>query len=114
MAWQYGHKKLLLLDGTFGVNSARSLLFIGMVIDMDHKGIPVVFIHFTARKSTMAAHADYNGDLLQSLLLKWKQGMGKNPADGSDFDIRVVLTDNDTRERNVLSEVYPNALLLLC
>ena len=96
MAWQYGHKKLLLLDGTFGVNSARLLLFIGMVINTDRKGIPVIFIHFTAQKSTTAAHADYNGKLLQSLLLKWKQGMGKNPADGTDFDIRVVLMDNDT------------------
>lgn len=48
MAWQYGHKKLLLLNGTFGVNSTRLLLFIGMVINTDRKGIPVVFIHFTA------------------------------------------------------------------
>ena len=114
MAWQYGHNKLLLLDGTFGVNSARSLLFIGMVIDADRKGIPVVFIHFTARKSTTAAHADYNSELLEDLLCKWKHGMGKNPADGSDFNIRVVLTDNDIRERKALSKVYPNAMLLLC
>ena len=35
MAWQYGHNNLLLLDGMFGVNSARSLLFIGMVIDAE-------------------------------------------------------------------------------
>ena len=98
MAWQYGHNNLLLLDGMFGVNSARSLLVIGMVIDAEQKGIPVVFIHFTTRKSTIAAHADYHSNLLEDLLLKWKHGMGKNPADGDDFDIRVVLMDNDTQE----------------
>ncbi|KAG1743911.1 hypothetical protein EDB19DRAFT_1927409 [Suillus lakei] len=89
MAWRYGHKKLLLLDGTFGVNSACSLLFIGMVINDAKKGIPV---------STTAAHADYDGPLLQDLLGRWKQAM--------DFDIKVV--------RNALSIVFPDALLLLC
>jgi len=111
--WRYGHHKLLLLDGTFGINSARSLLFIGMVIDDDRKGIPIVFFHFTARKITKAAHADYDGKLLKDLLSKWKSAMGKN-SKGKDFNIKVVLTDNDTRERNALAEVYPMALLLLC
>ena len=78
------------------------------------KGIPVVFIHFTAQKSTIATHADYNSNLLEDLLLKWKHEMGKNPADGGDFNIRVVLMDNDTREHKALSKVYPNAILLLC
>ncbi|KIM58947.1 hypothetical protein SCLCIDRAFT_27660 [Scleroderma citrinum Foug A] len=55
---------------------------------------------------TFAAHADYNSNLLEDLLLKWKHGMGKNPADGGDFDIRVVLTDNDTREH----KAWHNAL----
>ncbi|KAG2114687.1 uncharacterized protein F5147DRAFT_570229, partial [Suillus discolor] len=68
----YGHKKLLLLDGTLGINSAHSLLFIGMVVDNAKKGIPVVFFHFTAKKSTTAAHTDYDGLLLQDLLGHWK------------------------------------------
>lgn len=43
MAWCYAHKKLLLLDGTFGINSARSLLFIGMAVNEENTGIPIVF-----------------------------------------------------------------------
>ncbi|KAG1732822.1 hypothetical protein EDB19DRAFT_1831179 [Suillus lakei] len=76
---------------------ACSLLFIGMVINDTKKGILVVFFHFTARKSTTAAHMDYDGPLLQDLLGHWKQAMGKNEA-GEDFDIKVVVTDNDTCE----------------
>lgn len=84
-----------------------------MVINDDRKGIPIVFFHFTARKITQAAHADYDGKLLEGLLRKWKNAMGNN-SEGKDFDIKVVLTDNDLRERNALAQVYPNALLLLC
>jgi hypothetical protein len=113
MAWRHGHKKLLLLDGTFGINSARSLLFIGMAINNENKGIPIVFFHFTARKTSAATHGDYDGPLLQDLLSRWKQAMGRNDA-GEDFEIKVVFTDNDTRERNALSAVFPGALLLLC
>lgn len=38
--------------------------------------------------------------------------MGKS-SEGEDFDIKVVLTDNDLREHNALAQVYPDALLLL-
>ncbi|KIM66790.1 hypothetical protein SCLCIDRAFT_21576 [Scleroderma citrinum Foug A] len=51
-----------------------------------------------------ATHADYNSNLLEDLLLKWKHEMGKNPADSGDFNIRVVLMDNDTREHKALSK----------
>lgn len=112
MAWHYGHKKLLLLDGTFGINSSKSLLFIGMVVNAENKGIPIMFFHFTARKTAAAAHADYDGALLTDLLARWKIAMGQNKA-GEDFEITVVF-NNDTRERNALSTVFPNALLLLC
>lgn len=39
--------------------------------------------------------------------------MGKS-SEGEDFDIKVVLTDNDLHERNALAQVYPDVLLLLC
>ena len=113
VAWQHGHNKLLLLDGTFGINSARLLLFIGMVIDEDRKGIPIVFFHFTAQKVTQAAHTDYDTNLLQDLLQKWKLAMGMNDK-GEAFNIHVALTDNDQRERCALAEVFLSAQLLLC
>ncbi|KAL4062261.1 hypothetical protein J3A83DRAFT_4112582, partial [Scleroderma citrinum] len=112
-AWQYSHQKLLLLDRTFGISSTQSLLFIGMVVDNDQKGIPIVFFHFMACKFTQAAHANYDGRLLEDLLRKWKSAMGKN-SKGKDSDVKVVLTDNDTCKCNALAKVYPMALLLLC
>ncbi|KAG1746910.1 hypothetical protein EDB19DRAFT_1826291 [Suillus lakei] len=101
------HKKLLLLDGTFGINSTQSLLFIGMARNHKNKGIPIVFFHFTAWKTSAATHGDYDGLLLQDLLSCWKQAMGRNNA-GEYFKIKVVFTDNDTRERNALSAVFPD------
>jgi hypothetical protein len=113
MAWCYGHKKLLLLDGTFGVNSSHSLLFIGMAINHENKGIPIVFFHFTAQKMAAATHGDYDGLLFEDLLACWKMAMGTNET-GEEFNIKVVFTDNDTCEQNALSQVFPDALLLLC
>jgi hypothetical protein len=113
MAWHYGHKKLLLLNGTFGVNSFCSLLFISMAVNHKNKGIPIVFFHFTARKTAAATHGDYDGLLLKDLLARWKMAMGTNEA-GEEFNIKVVFTDNDTHERNAPSLVFPDALLLLC
>ncbi|KAG2063595.1 hypothetical protein BDR04DRAFT_1163528 [Suillus decipiens] len=95
MAWHYGHKRLILFDGTFGINSAQSLLFIGMAINHENKCIPIVFFHFTAWKTSAATHGDYDRPLLQDLLNRWKQAMGKNDA-GEDFEIKVILTNDNT------------------
>ena len=67
MAWLYGHKKQILMDLTFGVCSAHCSLLIIMVIDDQGVGIPITFITFTTQKSAKAAHAGYNGALLEDL-----------------------------------------------
>ncbi|KAL4071387.1 hypothetical protein V8B97DRAFT_1917595 [Scleroderma yunnanense] len=78
-----------------------------MVINDDQKEIPIVFFHFTAWKITQATHTDYNGQLLQDLLSKWKFAMGTNDK-GDTFNIKVVLTDNNMYKHNALAKVYPN------
>ena len=102
-AWEHGHRQQMLMDDTFGVCSARILLFILMVINKQNKGIPVAAIMFTARKEAKATHTNYNTELLKDLLAHWKAGMGKHPQTGEEFIISVVNTDNDPHERNVLS-----------
>src|SRR6202453_1850236 len=114
MAWKYGHKHQMLMDGTFGTCTARVLTFILMAIDDNGKGIPVAFIIFTARKHAKAVHADYNGALLEMLLGQWKRGMGKHPETGEEFEIAVANTDNDPRERHALSHNWSDVFLLLC
>lgn len=112
-AWRYGHQKQVLMDGTFGITSARVLLFILMAIDNHFHGVPIAYILFSAREETKATHADYNTNILTELLQWFKVGMGQNEA-GEEFEIRVGITDNDIRERNALSTVWPNIHLLLC
>jgi hypothetical protein len=48
--------KILLLNGTFGINSSKLLLFIKMALNAENKQIPIVFLHFTAQKITATAH----------------------------------------------------------
>ena len=112
-AWRYGHQKQVLMDGTFGITSARVLLFILMAIDNHFHGVPIAYILFSAREETKATHADYNTNILTELLQRFKVGMGQNEA-GEEFEIRVGITDNDIRERNALSTIWPNIHLLLC
>lgn len=112
-AWKYGHEGHILLDLTFGFCSARANLLILMAIDDNYKGVPIGFIIFTARPNAKAVHADYNTDLIRSLLEKWRKGLGKN-KDGSEFDFHVATTDNDSRERTALQDIWSKILLLLC
>lgn len=113
MAWKYGHNKQVLMDGTFGVCSARTLLFIGMAINDDNHGVPIFFIFFTATAGAKLASSDYSGALLTEYLGHWKQKMGKNDA-GEEFNIEVANTDNDARERNALQANWSTAFLILC
>jgi len=101
------------MDGTFGITSARVLLFILMAIDDHFHGVPIAYILFSAREEAKATHADYNTQILTELLQRFKVGMGQNAA-GEEFEVRVGITDNDIRERNALSTVWPNIHLLLC
>jgi hypothetical protein len=63
MAWKFGHKHQMLMDGTFGVCSICVLIFFLMVIDDCHVGMPVA-IMFTPKKDTKAGHASYDRLLL--------------------------------------------------
>jgi hypothetical protein len=113
MAWKYGHKKHILMDGTFGVCSTCVLVFFLMVVDKRNMGIPVGLIIFTPWKDAKAGHASYDGPLLKELLGLFKEGMGTN-KDGEPFDIQVANTDNDSRKCFALVKVWPVILLLLC
>ncbi|KAF8168414.1 hypothetical protein B0H34DRAFT_779746 [Crassisporium funariophilum] len=104
-AWKYGHKKQVLMDLTFGVCSARTLLVILMALNKTGTGIPICFM--------MATHSDYNGRLLTRLLNLYKAKMGRNDL-GKEFDISVGNTDNDSWERKALLANWKGIFLLLC
>jgi hypothetical protein len=113
MAWKFGHKSQMLMDGTFGVCSTCVLVFFLMVVDDRNVGVLVAAIVFTPKKDAKAGHASYDGALLKDLLNRWRVGMGTN-ADGEEFDIRVGNTDNDLHERFALGKIQPDVFLILC
>lgn len=113
MAWEIGHKQQVLLDLTFGVCSAKILVGIAMGINKNGRGIPLAMFIFSPLKDAKAAHASYDGAILKDILTEWKKSMGKNKA-GEEYEILVANTDNDTRERFALVQVWCNVFLLLC
>ena len=112
-AWRYVHDSQLILDGTFGICDRQLLLFIGMGIDEHYRGVPVVFLLFSALTGNQATHARYDTDILTELLQSWVKELGK-AKDGSLFCPKVVITDSDTKERGALISVWHHILLLLC
>ena len=116
-AWKYVHGSQLVLDGTFGICSARLLLFIALGKDEDGKGVPVAFFLFSAPTGNKATHAGYNTEILRELLSHWKAAMESKPCvDISDENFKpyVTITDTDTKERGALLAVWPDMCLLLC
>jgi len=112
-AWKYIHDGQLILDGMFGVCDSRLLLFIGLGVDHRGKGVPVVFLLFSAPTGSQATHAGYDTDILTELLKAWANSMGKDP-EGRCFSPKVAITDTDTKERGALLNVWPSIFLLLC
>ncbi|PBK66581.1 hypothetical protein ARMSODRAFT_1005992 [Armillaria solidipes] len=112
-AWCYGHQKQVLMDLTFRFSSSCVLLGILLAMDKNKHGIPLGFILFSARKDAKAVHADYNAELLDHLLERFKFGLGTN-AKGEVFEIQVGNTDNNTRKRKALTVNWPGVSLLLC
>ncbi|KAF8057038.1 hypothetical protein FPV67DRAFT_1456570 [Lyophyllum atratum] len=112
-AWKYGHCSQLILDGTFGVCSARLLLFIAMVVDEHRKGVPVAFFLFSAPTGNRATHAGYNTAILRELLTHWKEHLGSNSRN-EYFLVHVAITDTDTKEPGALLDVWPAICLLIC
>ena len=113
MTWKYGHKKHILMDGTFGVCSTCVWEFFLMVVDKRNVGIPVGSIIFTPWKDAKAGHASYDGPLLKELLGLFKEGMGTK-KDGELFHIQVANTDKNSRKHFALVEVWPVIFLLFC
>ena len=113
-AWKYAHHSQLILDGTFGVCSARLLLFIALACDENRKGVPIAFFLFSAPTGNRATQAGYDTQILQELLTHWKIYLGKCANSGESFSPYVAITDTDTKERGALLFVWPFICLLIC
>ncbi|KAG9078377.1 hypothetical protein FS749_009592 [Ceratobasidium sp. UAMH 11750] len=107
-AWQYGHGKQILMDGTFGVCDSRILLFILMGIDSGHHGVPLAFLLFSAPGDNQAEQSGYDAAILVKLLSAWKKMLSDK------FKPAVATTDSDLKERNALLKVFPEIFLTMC
>ncbi|CAG8784299.1 2044_t:CDS:2 [Cetraspora pellucida] len=103
-AWQYGHKNLILVDGTFGISKHKLLLFTIMVIDKNNKGIPIAFILFTPPQYNRLTSSGNN----------YNQTQVNSNVTPVTFSSLVAITDTDVKERKALSKVWPRIILLLC
>jgi hypothetical protein len=108
-AIRFIYQKQLVLDGTFGLSSARLLVWIAMGIDDNNHGLPVAFFLFSAPSGTKATHAGYNTSILAKLLGRWKALFSAD-----NFEPSVAITDTDAKERGALIVTWPNITLLLC
>ncbi|CAK5263805.1 unnamed protein product [Mycena citricolor] len=113
-AWKYSHHGQLIVDRTFGVCSSRLLLFIGMGVDEQNKGVPLVFLLFSAPTGTRATHAGYNTEILRELLMEWKNHLSQARPGAEPFTPFVAITDTDLCERAALLQVWTEIWLLLC
>lgn len=111
-AWKYVHNQQLILDGTFGLSTARLLLWIAMGVDENNHGIPVAMFLFSAPTGTKATHAGYDTKIITKLLEAWKKALGTR--NGQTFAPKVAITDTDTKERGALVKVWSVIKLLLC
>jgi len=111
-AWKYVHKKQLILDGTFGLCTARLLVWIAMGVDENNHGVPVAIFLFSAPTGAKATHAGYDTKILTKLLSRWKESFDKE--NGVVFGPCVAITDTDTKERGALIKTWPTIKLLLC
>ena len=111
-AWSYGHKKQIILDGTFGICDRKLLLFIIMGIDETNAGIPLAFLLFSAPSGNGQTSAGYDHMILQKLLQQWRNSLGQQ--DDAQFAPAVCITDTDIKERKALSIVFSQIILLIC
>ena len=75
LAWQYGHNRIILMDGTFNVTEKNVLLFIIMVLDELWRGLPVAYILFTAEHGAKKADASYSAKILEPFLQDWRDAV---------------------------------------
>jgi hypothetical protein len=76
-AWRYGHKKMIHLDGTFGISNKKILLFVLLVVNDDNKGIPVGYLLFSAANGAQRSSSSYNHLILKELLLHYKSKLSE-------------------------------------
>ena len=112
LAWQYAHKQQAIMDLTFGLCSSHVLTAILMAIDDHYIGIPIAQFHFTAKKEAKAVHADYNKEIIEDLLKRYKFAMGKN-TDGEEFLLEVAIWTGYELARNYSLAVYVSYVAVL-
>lgn len=111
-SWKYGHNSQIILDGTFGLCDKRLLLFIVMGLDEERRGVPLVFLMFSAPSGNRQTSAGYNTEIIAKLLKKWQESLGMRG--GKAFKALVAITDTDLIERAALLIVFPGIWLLIC
>ncbi|KIJ29675.1 hypothetical protein M422DRAFT_268903, partial [Sphaerobolus stellatus SS14] len=111
-AWNHGHRSQLMLDGTFGICNSRLLLSIIMAVDEKGKGIPIAFLMFSAPSGNRQTSSGYNTEILTKLLQKWRDELEKFGK--QTFEVLVMITDTDMKERGALLNVFPHVWLLIC
>lgn len=111
-AWKYGHRKQIIMDGTFGVCDKKLLLFIIMGIDELNSGVPLAFLLFSAPSGNNQTSSGYDYTILQRLLQNWVDTLGQK--NGENFGPATCITDTDIKERKALSLVFYGIILLIC
>ncbi|KAJ3857308.1 hypothetical protein EV368DRAFT_25110, partial [Lentinula lateritia] len=110
-AHKYAHQSQLVLDGTFGICSARLLLFIALAVDENNKGLPIALFLFSAETGAKATHASYTTAILKKLIETWKLHL---KTKFGSFEPYSAITDTDTKERGALAHIWPQIVLLIC
>lgn len=113
MAWKYGHRSQILMDGTFGVCDKKVLLFIMMAVDEDGHGVPLAFLFFSAPSGNRQTSSGYDANILTKLLAAWRQSL-EDFRGGQKFYAMAAITDTDLKERIALVKVFPEIFLLIC
>ena len=64
-ARQLAHESMIFMDGTFGISTARLLVFVVMALDEDTRmGIPVAFLIFSASSYARSTAASYDDAII--------------------------------------------------
>ncbi|RKO84214.1 hypothetical protein BDK51DRAFT_37586 [Blyttiomyces helicus] len=82
-AWQYGHSKVILMDGTFSVCLQKILFFVMLAIDESNHGVPMALFLFSAPLGNPQASSVYDAKILKRFLSKWRAVLGEK--DGASF-----------------------------
>ena len=76
LAWLFGHEKILLLDGTFGICNRKILLFILMILDEQKQGIPISYFLFSPPSNNKCTSSGYDHKILEMFFQKFVMALG--------------------------------------